>query len=294
MRNFLIFHSAKEGTSALVSMLDNFDKISLLSGEPFDTHNCGPMLQEDFKDSLEMIFSDKPANLSALNDIYIKTAKKPLKPYDNSVANGFKLRFIAKIRKPGIVARYWPFKKRRERLKIRASRPSDKSNQKMLFDVIKKKKIVVFMAVRQDIFRWGLSRYHGDGSGKQGHLQFKLMSGEIKKKDIGKIHIDADRFEEELKVCEKLYAKKVKLITDMRAQGISVHPIRYEDFLTDKPALFKHILQLLEIDVSADEIQKAIDDGTDFQKVHSDDISDFVENHEEITEKFGHRFKAWR
>jgi hypothetical protein len=149
------------------------------------------------------------------------------------------------------------------------------------------------MAVRQDIFRWGLSRYHGDGSGKQGHLQFKLMSGEIKKKHIGKIHIDADRFEEELKVCEKLYAKKVKLITDMRAQGISVHPIRYEDFLTDKPALFKRILQALEINVDAEDIQKVIDDGTDFQKVHSDDISEFVENHEEILEKFGHRFKAW-
>jgi hypothetical protein len=33
--------------------------------------------------------------------------------------------------------------------------------------------------------------------------------------------------------------------------------------------------------------------GAFFEKVHSDKISDFVENREEVLEKFGKRFVSW-
>ena len=65
-----------------------------------------------------------------------------------------------------------------------------------MIDVIKANDLTIFLAVRQDVFRWALSKYHGDGTGKPGHIQFKLASGNISKSEIGTIRIDRDRFDQ--------------------------------------------------------------------------------------------------
>lgn len=63
-----------------------------------------------------------------------------------------------------------------------------------MIKILRRNDTVVFLAVRQDVFRWGLSKYHGDGTGQPpGHLQFKLARGELQKSEIGKIHVDPER-----------------------------------------------------------------------------------------------------
>jgi hypothetical protein len=46
------------------------------------------------------------------------------------------------------------------------------------------------------------------------------------------------------------------------------------------------IFDILELNTSTEEIDAALKKGTYFEKVHSEDIADFVVNHEEIVEKF--------
>jgi hypothetical protein len=75
--------------------------------------------------------------------------------------------------------------------------------------------------------------------------------------------------------------------------GIQTYPICYEDFLADKRQCISQIFNLLELKISKKEINDALKMGEYFVKVHSDDISDFVENHEEVMEKFGDRFISW-
>jgi hypothetical protein len=145
------------------------------------------------------------------------------------------------------------------------------SFRRMMINLLQRNNVVVFLAVRQDVLRWGLSKYHGDGTGKPGHLQGKLASGEITRDKIGKIHV-----EEELKL-----------------SGIQTYPLCYEDFLTDKQKYISQIFNFLELKISKEEIDDALKRGQYFKKVHSDDISNFVENHKEVKEKFGDRFVSW-
>ena len=68
----------------------------------------------------------------------------------------------------------------------------------------------------------------------------------------------------------------------------------YEEFLADKYKYFSQIFDFLDLQVSSEQIDVALNEGEYFKKVHSDDISDFVENHEEVKEKFADRFISWR
>ncbi len=54
------------------------------------------------------------------------------------------------------------------------------------------------------------------------------------------------------------------------------------------------ISECLELKISAEEIDAVLQRGEYFEKVHSDDISEFVVNHQEVLEKFGNRFISWR
>lgn len=54
--------------------------------------------------------------------------------------------------------------------------------KKVLLEIFKKYKVVVLFALRQYLLRWGLSKYHGDCTGKPGHLQFKLANVRINKR----------------------------------------------------------------------------------------------------------------
>jgi hypothetical protein len=297
MHNFLILFEEKEGTSPLVRLLDNFEKISIIhqvdnqGWEPFDRHNCGPMPLKNLKKCLELIFSNTVIDFSKLNAIYTQTATRPLEKINSQETSvGFKMRFRAPVDR-------FPFL---TSIMNRWDRSSDLFDEfrlrpfkMMMFDVLKKFNVVVLLVVRQDVFRWGLSKYHGDGTGKPGHLQFKLADGRLSKKEIGKIDVDCEQLDKIIKQCEKSHAKKRLLAKELEVAGIQVYPIRYEDFLADKKDYFADILNHLDLETSKESLEAALNKGAYFQKVHSDDISDFVLNHEEVKKKFAERFVPW-
>ena len=279
MQDFILFFEGMEGTSAVMRLLDKFEEISIirtaddLAWEPFSTYNCGPMANNDLKQSLDILLNKSKIDFNHLNQIYTKTASKPLVDIgERKGAVGFKMRFYP-------------------------TDPTDPTGSKlyapMIFELLKRNNIMVFMAVRQDVLRLALSRYHGDGSGKAGFLQFKLAKGKINREHIGKIKVDCIRLEKIIASCEESHFKKRRLMTIMKSFGIQTVPLFYEDFLKDKKQYFKQMLKKLNIDISEKELEKVSNADAYFKKVHSDDISSFVENHEEVLEKFGNRFNSW-
>ena len=294
MRNFIILFEEKEGTSALVRLLDNFKQISIVhqvggrGWEPFDRNTCGWLRISELTRCFDLIFDENPLDLDRLNGIYAKKARAPLDAMDKSGSVGFKMRVVP----PNPIERIWlGFMNGLSRTLTR--KDFSRSFERTMIKTSKANNLMVFFAVRQDVFRWALSKYHGDGTGKPGHIQFKLASGSISQSEIGKIYVDPDAFEKVVQACEASHANKRRLMGEFQAAGIPVHPLRYEDFLIDKQRYFTRVLELLEIDISYAELESALELGSNFKKVHSDDISDFVENHEEVTEIFGERYVAW-
>lgn len=284
-----MFFSEKEGTSVVVRLLNNFPEISIVhqlenkGWEPFDEHNSGAMSLADLKLCLNLVYDSKKFDFEKLNSIYSKTATRSLEPFDGqNTSVGFKMRFNPhsshKLDKKGLLKR------------ILKSSPDFEST---MIEVLKKNNILVFLMVRQDILRWALSKYHGDGTTKPGHLQFKLASGEISKSDIGKIEVDCDKLEEYIQLCEKEHEDKKKLRKTLMDQGIIVDVLLYEEFLKDDSEYLKNLTSKLELNYSDENIQEAMNSGGYFKKVHSDDISEFVINYEEVLNRFGDRFNDW-
>jgi len=291
MKNFIILFNGKEGTSPLVRLLDNFKMISILrqvdnqGWEPFDRHACGYMSLNNLINCLEMIYDNNPIDFHKLNRIYTRTASHPLQEIDQKPSIGFKMRFHP----PTYLGSFSNINS----LTYRAARFHLRTFRDRMFDLFRRNEVVVLNTVRQDVLRWGLSKYHGDGTGKHGHLQFKLASGELSRKDIGKIQVDLNRLEKIISDCEDLHQHKQDLIEDLNRAGIENLTLCYEDFLLNKKDYFRKILESLEINISEEEIRKSLEVGSYFKKVHSDDISEFVINHEEITDKFNDRFIPW-
>jgi len=292
MRNFIIIFSGKEGTSPLVRLLNNLEKISILhhvnnrGWEPFDRHNCGRMSLKDLRTCLDIIYQEGEIDYHALNKIYTKTAAHPIDEVDYTGIIGFKMRFVSPAR--FISVKRWQIFKRiygNYHFKI---------FKKMMINILRRHNVVVFMVVRQDIFRWGLSKYHGDGTGKSGHLQFKLASGKLSRDKIGKVFVDPEKLNRIISDREALHAAKRRLLIEFKKNGIQTYPLLYEDFLNDRKLVVKYIAKCLEMDLTEAEIDCALQKGEYYKKVHSDDISEFVENHEEIKNKFGDRYISWR
>lgn len=296
MRNFIIFFDGKEGTSPIVRLLNNFSQISIIhqvrnSGwEPFDRHNCGSMSIKNLKHCLEIIFNKESIDLKRLNHIYCKSSILPLEKISKDGVVGFKMRYN-NFRENPLPIKAFPLWNRllRGMLKIFFSQPY----KKMMLELLKRNNIIVFFAVRQDLLRWGLSKYHGDGQFKAGHLQFDLASGKISKEQIERFHVNCSQLEKIILKCKNLHNQKRKLIETFLLENIQVYPLCYENFLADKYNYFNQIFEILELEISKDEIDTAIKRGAYFKKVHSDDISDFVVNHQEVIEKFGNSFISW-
>jgi len=297
MRSFIIFFDEKSGTSPLVRLLDRFDLITVLHQEgntgfePFDRHNCGRMALSDLKHCLELIYDQGPRKTDELNRIYTRTAKRSLDVIGEKGVVGFKMRFTPPNPYPFHINRapWWnslygqKFRKR-----------YFQSFKNMMFDVLARHDIVVLVAVRQDVLRLGLSIYHGDGTGKPGHLQFNLARGAVARDEIGKIDVDCERLEEIILSCEFSHDEKRRLIEDLRQAGIRSQPILYEEFVADKRSYLDRIFKVLELQITNDEISKVLSEEEYLKKVHSDDISEFVENHEEVAHRFSDRFVSWQ
>jgi hypothetical protein len=292
MKDFVIFFEEKEGTSPLVWLLNNFEQISIIQlvnnegWEPFDRHNCGYISLSTLERYLEMVFRHTPMDVELLNQMYVKKGRTPLEVINPSGVVGFKMRFFP----PTYIGAF----SRWNRFSRILTTYHTQSFKRMMINILKRNKAVVFLAVRQDLLRWGLSKYHGDGTGKPGHIQFKLASGAIDKNQIGKIHINCKRLETIISRCEASHGLKRRLMEELRLAGIPTYPLRYEDFLADKQEFVGQILNFLEVKVSKEQIGDVLDRGQYFVKVHSDDISTFVINHEEVEDRFNDRFVSWR
>jgi len=296
MRNFVILFNEKAGTSPLVRLLDKFDLISVVHQEknagfePFDSHNCGRMSLGNLTQCLDLIYNQGSIDTEELNRLYTKTAKRPLAVIGEKGVVGFKMRFKPPKPYPFHIDRF-PAWNRRSRTFFRER--YIKSFRNEMFDVFKRHDVVVLMAVRQNVLKLGLSIYHGDGTGKPGHLQFKLARGAINRDEIRKVSVDCERLEEIISNCEAMHAEKRLLMADFKQAGIQTYPILYEEFVTSKRGYLENLFKVLELEISNDEVSRVLSQEEYLKKVHSDDISEFVENHEEVLDRFSDRFVSW-
>jgi hypothetical protein len=280
-KRFIILFEQKEGSTPMIRLLDNFDDIDIVhqesnSGwEPFDRHNAGAMPVSSYLRCLELIFGPDEPFMDELNSIYSATSNKRLESFDKNKNVGFKMRL-----RPQHDNRFVRW--------LRASK-----FKRETFDVFRRHGVVVFVTVRQDIFRWALSMYHGNGTGQPGHLQFKLAKGLIRRSDIPPIKVDLAAFRPILKKFEDQIAEKRQLIDELNSLGIPAFPLLYEEFCNDKESFFQTFVERLGLPLSAAEVRAALDRGTDLKKVHSDDISEFVINADEVLAEFGDRYITW-
>lgn len=184
MRNFIVLFKGKEGTSPLMRLLDRFENVDVIhqvgnrGWEPFDFHNCGAMSLANLEACLDHVYGKGPIAMDALNAIYQRTATRALHPFHRERAVGFKMRFQPPFRGPG--TRHEPNASQQ----LAGSGGDHARFPKLMIEVLKRHDVTVFLAVRQDLLRWALSLYHGAGTGKPGHRQFKLARGEIRRKDL--------------------------------------------------------------------------------------------------------------
>lgn len=296
MRPFAIFFTEKEGSTPLVHLLDGFERISIVHAdseaawEPFDTNCSGRMPIRDLEGCLHHVFGPAPVDMDALNALYLKTAPAPLAAIPSGTAVGFKMRFRPPRRGPWGVPGPAAVTRQVERALTTAQR---RAFRHRMFRVLREHDVTVFIAVRQDILRWSLSKYHGDGTGRPGHLQFKLAQGKISRDEIGKIHVERERLQSILRTCRETHDAKRRLKARLDAAGIRTAVLRYEDFLADQHTYLANILETIEVEPAEGEIDQVIAQGSRVEKVHADDLEEFVENADEVIEEFGDEFVAW-
>ncbi len=109
--------------------------------------------------NLYTILEKESVDVGKLNDIYTATAKLPLCNISSNGIVGFKMRFMPSRISPPFLAAFSPWRKLYKKV-------AKKSFRSMMIDLLRRNDVVAFMAIRQDTLRWGLSKYHGDGTGK--------------------------------------------------------------------------------------------------------------------------------
>ena len=83
------------------------------------------------------------------------------------------------------------------------------------------------------------------------------------------------------------------MLNEFKEKGIEAYPLFYEDFLISKNSFFNQLFNILKIKTTEEDISEAISLGGVFEKVHSNSISDFVDNYEEVMELFGNKYLKW-
>lgn len=284
MKNFIIFFDEKEGTTAIVSLLDRLNGISVvkssedLNWEPFDKHSCGAMPIIRLFRCLGLLYRSNGPVVDRLNTLYQQTTGTSLQICVSKVSSmGLKMRLQPHWR---------PVNAFLDRIYTGVFRH-------LMFAFLRIRRITVFVAVRRDILRWALSKYHGDGTGQPGHIQFKLASNEITKNEIVPIHVDCDRLADIIQVCEDRHHHKHRIIRRMRKYGIPVHLLYYEDFLANPRVFLTDFRWNLGLSTNDADIDTALSQNSIFRKVHSDNISEFVINHEEVSRRFDGAWITW-
>lgn len=289
MANFLVLFNEKEGTSHLMMLLDQFSGVSIVhqvdgrGWEPFDWHLHRNLSIRTLMRCLHLVFTPGDDHVAKLNKIYTRTADRPLDHYETSDNIGFKMRFAL----PAEQTRISRLIARRGPRWLHDLRIDQRRYERNLFALLRKHRVVVLFAVRQDLFRWALSKYHGDGTGKDGHLQFDIAYGKRDRSDVPAIEVDPVRFRQLIDNRRALIDEKLRLMHKMQMQGIRTAALIYEELLNNPHMYFRKLFRAIGHRVSDTEISTVLKKGTPFRKVHSNDISEFVINHEEIEAQFG-------
>lgn len=274
MSNYVMFFTEKEGTTALVSLLDNFQEIESISEELLEPFFSKPIPTKDLQKILSVLWAKKFDN-DTFYKVYSPYSIRKFSSIQGDKPRGLKMRYYQRLKKDRWLERCL------------------KTYTKMMIQTIKNTDVTVFFVVRQDLLRWALSKYHGDGTGRPGHLQFAVMTGAVNKKDIPRIYVSPRRLQFLIWKCKAIHLYRRLLYRRLRKAGIPIHILRYEDFIDDLPSFLQRFFNIIQVPVNQASIQNAIQVGTSYKKVHSDDISEFVINHEEIIQKFGNSFFAW-
>lgn len=295
MSRFVLLFDEKEGTSPLVRLLDNFADVSIVhqadggGWEPFDRHNCGAMSLAALEQCLDKLFDSRFSDLAILNSLYTRTARQALVVDPAAPVIGFKMRFVPPQPRPPFLGRLPQW-----RALIAASeRHRQRHFERMMCKLLARHRVCVFVIVRRDILRWSLSKYHGDGTGRSGHLQFALAAGELKRESLSRIDVDLVRLGRLMVESEAAHASKRRLLVRLQRSGVYAQPLFYEDFLADRASYLKRFFELLQRPVSPGAIAAALARGAYFEKVHSDDIAEFVVNHEAVLAHFGRPWNGW-
>jgi hypothetical protein len=291
MSHFLVLFDQKEGTSHLMVLLDHFAGVSVVhqtdnqGWEPFDRHAHHSLSTAALMKCLDLVFKPGHGMPEELNRIYCRTSQRPLEDFDKNDDIGFKMRFEPDP-EPGRLTRltsripgFGPQLARRLDIERRWY-------QYRLLSLLRRHKVVVLFAVRQDLYRWALSKYHGDGTGKDGHLQFDIAQGDIEHSEVPAIKVDPVRFQRIIDECRSIVEFKIWLRQKMRRARIRTHAVIYEEYLSDPVNYFQNLFRAIDHPVSDAEIAAVLEQGSGFRKVHSEDVSDFVLNHTEIEAKF--------
>lgn len=286
LRSFIIHFSEKEGTTAGVQLIDRLSEVSVLNTqsrawEPLSSHEVGPMRARDSIRFLDAAFGRDDARA---RDLYTRSSVRTLSPIPATGGFGFKWRMApARGRTmgfgiPGL---------RGAHLRLRRA-----WFERALSRCLQRNRVVMFVAVRQDLLRWSLSKYR-DLENPKSHLQFRVQSGAVKREELEKLHVDVEVFGGIVDRCRAEHVGKQRRVEAWRRLGLDVVPLRYEDFLHDKPGWLRQVTDAVEVDVTDAELQQAIEAGSRLKKVHSNDISTFVSNHEEVMARFGDAWFGW-
>ena len=125
-RDFVIFFEQKEGTTAIVRLLNGFSEVDVIRSrgdlgalQPPRVRRDGSRGDADMHRAYLL-----SAPLEAINEVYHYTAKGSLSRYDPDASLGFKVRHDALPDPAGVI------------------------------DVLRRQNVLVFLAVRQNVFRW--------------------------------------------------------------------------------------------------------------------------------------------
>lgn len=251
MTDFALLFNEREGSTAMIGALDKITGISCLrtskySYEPFDnwnvTHDVSVMQQIIRKIEYRATAVD-------LSEQYRLIALQDQDIYykPESLVAGFKARFS-----------HHPWEK-----------------------ILKGSKFHVLMAFRDDIIAQGISRYHGNGSFREGHMQFTFKQGTL----IEPFAVDLGKFSEIVNYIINANNRKKELILRLQENKIPVSVIIYEEFARDPVFLIERILKKVGFKSDRNIIKNCLEKQP-LRKVHSSKLGDFIINFEDINKQF--------
>lgn len=294
MRDFVLYFEEKEGTTAIMRWANRLSNVRVLHyaddrcWEPLESFMLGENVRREEIQSLMQAIYVRPRNMEELRRRYaMKVPNRELVTLPDNCSIGLKMRWTP----PRVFYSGLPI------FDLPVNRICKEYRHRRYYDsmvqTLSDAGVAPMLAVRQNVFKWALSKYHGDGTGKKGHLQFKLASGELTRHDIPKIKVNLSRFGRLLDQCRRKHDAKRQFVEQMAKDGLEVFPLLYEDFLEDKVQFFEGFLDRIDNPMDLVDLKRSLEGDIVLKRVHKGSLSDYVENHEELHRAYGNAFESW-